>query len=164
MQVSQAFSRLYRYCEYLGKYHCTNCHRNQMATIPARVLAKWDFSVCPVSVFAYRLLEDIWTRPLFRIADINAQLYDRVWILNWARQMRTTFRFVVDFIQSCRFARSEQDMLKAVPDYFTADPEIWSMMDLEAVKNGSFKRDLAKFTASCEGHIFGCEVSCCRGG
>lgn len=107
MKVAPAYSHRFRYCEYLGRFHCTNCHRNQISVIPARVLDRWDFATFPVSVFSYRLLEEIWTVPLFRVSDLNAQLYGRVKALQTARDRRAQLRFVRDFVVSCRFAEDD---------------------------------------------------------
>lgn len=107
MRVAAAYSHRFRYCEYLGRYHCTNCHRNQISVIPARVLDTWDFHTCPVSVFAYRLLEEIWTVPLFRVSHLNRTLYAKVKALQTARQRRNQLKFVRDFVVSCRFAEED---------------------------------------------------------
>lgn len=107
MRVAAAYSHRFRYCEYLGRYHCTNCHRNQIAVIPARVLHGWDFGSRPVSVFAYRLLEQIGSVPVFRVAQLNDALYGRVRLLQVARQKRAQLRFVRDFVVACRFAEAD---------------------------------------------------------
>lgn len=44
MRVEPQYASKFRYCEYLGRYFCTACHRNQVAVIPGKVLAKWDFN------------------------------------------------------------------------------------------------------------------------
>lgn len=108
MRVAAAYSHRFRYCEYLGRYHCTNCHRNQIASIPAHVLHAWDFSVRPVSVFAYRLLEQIATVPVFRMRRLAVELQGgRVRALQAARERRAQLRFVRDFVVACRFAEED---------------------------------------------------------
>lgn len=104
MRVAEAYSHRFRYCEYLGKYLCSGCHRNQISIIPARVLDRWEFSNHPVSVFAYRLLDQIWTYPLFRVSDLNKNLYVKIRALQCARQRRIQLHYVQDFIMSCRFS------------------------------------------------------------
>lgn len=108
MKVAAAYSHRFRYCDYLGRFHCTNCHRNQMSVIPARVLDRWDFASYSVSVFAYRLLEEIWDYPLFRVAALtNGQLYARAKPLLVARRRRAQMQFLRDFVVSCRFAADD---------------------------------------------------------
>ena len=33
-----------RLCDYTGQYYCPDCHHNETAVIPARVLHNWDFT------------------------------------------------------------------------------------------------------------------------
>lgn len=44
MQVAFKYASKYRYCFYLGRYFCTECHVNKTSMIPGRIIAKWDFS------------------------------------------------------------------------------------------------------------------------
>lgn len=104
MRVAAAYSHRFRYCDYLGKYFCTGCHRCHMSVIPARILDRWDFTNRPVSVFSYRLLEQIWQFPLFRVSDLNKSLYMKVKPLQFAKMKRNQLKFIQDFIMSCRFA------------------------------------------------------------
>lgn len=65
---------------------------------------RWDFSCHPVSVFSYRLLDQIWKVPLFRVPDLSKELYSKVRALRLAHLRRTQLRYVHDFINTCRFA------------------------------------------------------------
>jgi hypothetical protein len=38
-----------RLCDYSGQYYCKQCHWNDLAVIPARVVHNWDFVARPVS-------------------------------------------------------------------------------------------------------------------
>lgn len=161
MRVAPAYSHRFRYCEYLGKYMCTGCHRNQISVIPARVLDRWDFTSHAVCLFAYRLLEQIWMFPLFRVSDLNVGLYEKVRALRLAKQRRTQLRYVQDFIQSCRFADDAKADLAAVAVHVTADIDMWAMSDFVAVRAGLFERDITALIGRCEVHVMACEVSVC---
>lgn len=163
MKVATAYSSRYRYCEYTGKYHCSGCHRNQISIIPARILQRWEFSLYPVSVFSYRLLEQINSYPLFRISDLNPKLYERIKILRIARMLRVKLKFIEDFINSCRFAQPFKLMFEKIPSHLTVDVDNWALADFLAIKNGSFNKDLNKFLAKCEGHVVNCELCTARG-
>lgn len=165
MRVAAAYSNRFRYCEYLGRYHCTNCHRNQIAVIPAHVLHDWDFANRPVSVFAYRLLEQIACVPVFRVAQFNCALYSRIRALQQARQSRGQLRFVRDFVVACRFAVDDgtKRIFDQVAAHIVDDMEAWSMSDFQAVRSGSFARDIAAVLARCEEHIVACELCTARG-
>lgn len=163
MKVASAYSHHFRYCEYLGKYHCTGCHRNQISIIPARVLDRWEFTVHAVSAFAYRLLEQIWAFPLFRVSDLNKNLYTKIRALQLARVRRNQLKFVQDFIVSCRFAEETKRLFENVAIHIVTDTDIWAMCDFVAVRNGTFVRNIDQLIAKCEPHIMGCELCLARG-
>ncbi|CAD7090976.1 unnamed protein product [Hermetia illucens] len=163
MRVYRAYVNRFRYCTYLGKYHCTGCHRNQMSIIPAKVLEKWDFCYYPVSVFAYRLLEQIWTYPLFYVPDLNPSLYVKIRNLSISRLKRVQLKYIQDFIITCRFAVEEKKLFDNIAAYVTLEPDKWSMFDFVAVKDGSFPKTVTSFILKCEEHIFNCELCTARG-
>ena len=48
-QLTQTPPAEVRLCDYDGRYYCPDCHSNDMALIPARVMHNWDFTTRPVS-------------------------------------------------------------------------------------------------------------------
>lgn len=64
----------------------------------------WDFKSYPVSVFSYRLLDQMYTYPLFYVPDLNPALYINNKMLLSALKKRVHLRFVNDFVKTCRFA------------------------------------------------------------
>lgn len=120
MKVEPQYASRFRYCNYLGRYFCTGCHTNQLALIPGRVLQKWDFKKyvglvnnfdfndgCfryPVSTFSYRLLDQMYGDPLFRIFELNKNICKRSKNLQFCRQYRLGLFYLKDFIFTCRFA------------------------------------------------------------
>lgn len=160
MKVQPAYMHTFRYCEYLGKYFCSACHKNQISTIPARVLDKFDFSLFPVSNFSYKWLDEIWCLPLFHVGDLKPQLYDKSKALRRARLSRLSLKYVQDFIEQCRFAQKEQEYCKEIPTHWTDDVDIWSMTDFVDVKNNVFTERIQEVIRRLEEHIFKlkCEV------
>lgn len=71
-------------------------------------ICRWDFSYHPVSVFSYRLLDQIWKVPLFRVPDLSKELYSRVRSLRYCRLRRSQLKYVHDFIQTCRFTDDDK--------------------------------------------------------
>lgn len=74
-----------RLCDYSGRYHCVNCHINDTAIIPARVIHNWDFRPQPVSRAALQIISYLrnsalhFDRPvLFNLVEINPMLYGLV--------------------------------------------------------------------------------------
>ncbi|XP_061514146.1 run domain Beclin-1-interacting and cysteine-rich domain-containing protein [Anopheles gambiae] len=163
IKVHPAYLSRYRYCHYTGKYNCSGCHKNQMAIIPARVIQRWDFTVLPVSVFAYRVLGDIWSTPLYRVNHLYPDLYGSVKSLRAARLARVNVKYVKDFIMNCRHSESTRRCFQEVPEYFTSDFDMWSMADLLAVKSGTLQRLLLSIVSRCERHILACELCLGRG-
>ena len=94
--------RRYRYCEYLGKFFCPRCHSNEMATIPARVLHRWDFAHYHVSNFAHDLLRRMIDDPLYNVDDVNPALYQRVKAMCRAEECRVQLYHLKAFLSTCR--------------------------------------------------------------
>lgn len=66
----------------------SSCHSNSSRIIPARVLHKWDFKMCPVSNFARDLLGNIYNDPLYD-ANINPRLMTKVKRLRQVATLRS---------------------------------------------------------------------------
>ncbi|XP_011182004.2 run domain Beclin-1-interacting and cysteine-rich domain-containing protein [Zeugodacus cucurbitae] len=163
MRVSRQYINSFRYCTYLGKYHCTGCHRNQISPIPAKILQSWDFKSYPVSVFSYRLLDQMYTYPLFYVPDLNPALYINNKTLLSARKKRVHLKFVKDFVKTCRFAVREQVYFESIPEHIANDPDIWSLSDFIDVRNKSMQHSIDELIEKCEHHIFNCVLCTARG-
>ncbi|BFG00521.1 run domain Beclin-1-interacting and cysteine-rich domain-containing protein [Drosophila madeirensis] len=156
MRVARQYQQHFRYCGYLGKYLCTGCHRNQISAIPAKILQSWDFRCYPVSSFAYRLIEQMYTFPLFHVPDLNAQLYAKHKDLATARRRRLQLQSVKEFIGNCRFAAREQAFFNAIPLHLTQDADMWSMCDFVDVQNSSMSRSIKELILLSEQHVLNC--------
>uniref|UniRef100_A0A8D8GI23 Run domain Beclin-1-interacting and cysteine-rich domain-containing protein n=1 Tax=Culex pipiens TaxID=7175 RepID=A0A8D8GI23_CULPI len=163
MKVAPAHSHKFRYCHYLGKYNCSGCHKDQMSAIPAKIIERWDFTFHPVSSFAYHLLNDIATCPLYSLDHLNPELYVKVRVLQAARNIRVNLKYIRDFIVNCRFAEGVKLQFRNIPDHLTNDLDSWSMVDFIAVRNGSFQKEKTEFIKQCEKHIFECELCIAHG-
>ncbi len=124
MKVHSAYFHKFRYCDYTSKFFCTACHKNQVSQIPARVLDKWDFTLNPVSNFAYKWLDQIWNLPLFHVSDLNVKLYARVKQLSAAREARLQLKYIIEFVNLCRFAEKEKELIGRVPQHWIEDVDI----------------------------------------
>ncbi|XP_062139123.1 run domain Beclin-1-interacting and cysteine-rich domain-containing protein [Drosophila sulfurigaster albostrigata] len=156
MHVARQYQQHFRYCNYLGKYLCTGCHRNQMSAIPAKILHSWDFRCYAVSSFAYRLIEQMYTFPLFHVPDLQPELYGKQKALARARKRRLQLKYAQDFISACRFATREQALFSAVPTHITNEPDMWSMCDFVDAQNNSMRRSIEELIALSEQHINNC--------
>ncbi|XP_076647774.1 run domain Beclin-1-interacting and cysteine-rich domain-containing protein rubicon isoform X2 [Halictus rubicundus] len=163
MKVAVKYANKFRYCEYLGRYFCTGCHTNQVALIPGKILSKWDFNRYPVSNFSYRLLDQMALDPLFQVNDLSPSLYRRIKQLDRMRLLRTQLFFFKDFLFTCRFATSVQEVLKKESNYIISDPHVYSIQDLVHVKYGTLPMRLQGLVQVCNMHILECELCQARG-
>ncbi|CAK9799367.1 Run domain Beclin-1-interacting and cysteine-rich domain-containing protein [Anthophora quadrimaculata] len=163
MKVAVKYANKFRYCEYIGRYFCTGCHTNQVTLIPGKILSKWDFNRYSVSNFSYRLLDQMMSDPLFQINDLNSSLYRRIKQLDRTRLLRTQLFFFKDFLFTCRFATSVQEILKKEQNYIISEPHVYSIQDLIHVKYGILPMRLQELVQVCNMHIIGCELCQARG-
>ncbi|XP_060516818.1 run domain Beclin-1-interacting and cysteine-rich domain-containing protein [Cylas formicarius] len=164
MRVAQQYAMKFRYCEYLGKYFCTGCHKNQVALIPARVLHKWDFNRYPVSTFSYKLLEQMYLDPLFRVFELNKNIGKLSKNLIFIHKYRVGLLYLKEYIFSCRFAETVQEtMEQELPVYFLTKPDEYSMDDLVNIKNGNMKAKMKYLVGICCKHTSECKLCLARG-
>ncbi|KAJ8920839.1 hypothetical protein NQ315_015631 [Exocentrus adspersus] len=163
MRVAPQYASKFRYCEYLGRYFCTGCHTNQLALIPGRVLQKWDFTRYPVSTFSYRLLEQMYTDPLFRVFELNKNIGKLSKNLVFCRRYRLGLRYLRDFIFTCKYAETIQERLEQDSPYPTMDPEVYSLEDLVNIRTGDMKSRLKILVEICCRHTTECKLCLARG-
>lgn len=60
-----------RRCEYNARLYCHECHKGDLAELPALVLHHWDFQPRPVSTLGADYLASIADRPLLCIGAVN---------------------------------------------------------------------------------------------
>ncbi|KAF5302143.1 hypothetical protein FQA39_LY10478 [Lamprigera yunnana] len=158
MRVAPQYASRFRYCNYLGRYFCTGCHTNQLALIPGRVLQKWDFTRYSVSNFSYRLLEQMYVDPLFRIFELNKNISKKSKNLMNSKKYRLGLHYMKDFIMTCRFAETVQEYLEKENSYIYNDPDIYSMFDLVNVRSGEMINGLKYLVELCCRHTSECEL------
>lgn len=164
MRVARNLAHRFRYCEYLGKYLCSGCHRNQISPIPSRILHNWDFSNRPVCGFSYQLINQIWTFPLFRVCDLNPALYRKIRIFRVAYDKRLKLKQVKSFIILCRFANEIcSTIFDPFPSHLIDDVEIWSISDFVDIRHGTFVKNISNAIAKSDEHILKCELCLARG-
>lgn len=110
-------------------------------------------------VFAYRLLEEIYTYPLFYVSLLNPSLYIRSNLLASARSKRQQLCYMRSFIEVCRFATPEASCFEAIPNHITNDIDLWSMSDIFDVRSKYLHKTLDAIIVRCENHISNCVVN-----
>ncbi|XP_059473590.1 run domain Beclin-1-interacting and cysteine-rich domain-containing protein [Neocloeon triangulifer] len=163
MKVEPQYANKMRYCEYLGRFFCTGCHGNQLAMIPGRIITKWDFSRFPVSAFSYRLLDQMQNDALFRLEDLNPNLFRKFRQLAKCKLVRVQLAELSSFISHCRFASIERTKLSREPSHLPKDPDLYSMVDLCQVKTGELVTRLQHLVNLCQEHVANCSLCPARG-
>lgn len=69
---------LCRVCNYDSKYYCYECHENDSALIPARLVYNWDFTLYPVCSVNLQWLSAISHQPLINLRTVNPELYRHI--------------------------------------------------------------------------------------
>ncbi|XP_041918109.1 differentially expressed in FDCP 8 homolog isoform X2 [Alosa sapidissima] len=67
-----------RQCDYTGQYYCSNCHWNDTAIIPARVIHNWEFDPRKVCRSSMRYLALMISRPVLKLKEVNPLLFNFV--------------------------------------------------------------------------------------
>lgn len=163
MRVAPQYASKFRYCEYLGRYFCTGCHSNQLALIPARILHKWDFSRFQVSTFSYRLLDQMYTDPLFRIFDLNKKISKFSKDIDFHRKYSLGLYYIKDFILACDNAESVRKILKPHIKSTKEELDMYSMEDLVKIKSGEMRTKLKNLVDLSIKHITECQICMARG-
>lgn len=149
-----------RYCEYTGRYYCYECHVNEAAVIPARVLHEWDFRPYRVCRAARTIIDELYYLPAFAILDINPRLYAIAPALYDVRALREQLSYMKEFVVTCR----EKDRLIPLTagrlDLINAD-EVYSLHDLVEAQSGRLAAFLGEVASGWLQHIARCEL--CRG-
>ncbi|XP_054706694.1 run domain Beclin-1-interacting and cysteine-rich domain-containing protein-like [Uloborus diversus] len=152
-----------RYCDYFGKYFCQCCHSNNLAYIPGRILWKWDFTKYYVSKFAWKLLDQMYSDPLFNIQDLNCNLYQKVKQLERCRVYRTQLFYLKDFIKTCRKAEFVQAVLEQQQHHMIFEPHQYSLGELVQVKSGELLKYLSQLINQCLSHVRQCILCQAKG-
>ncbi|KAG7169257.1 run domain Beclin-1-interacting and cysteine-rich domain-containing protein-like [Homarus americanus] len=163
MRVSESLSRHFRLCNYLGRYFCTTCHSNQTAMIPAKILHKWDFKLCPVANFSSELIKSMRSDPLFNVDALNPGLYKRCRHLHQTYIYRLQLYHTLPYINTCSRAEKEKRMLSKAPPHWAAEPHAYSLDDLISVKAGLLMIEMKNIASQCIVHIAKCQVCVGRG-
>ncbi|XP_075214708.1 run domain Beclin-1-interacting and cysteine-rich domain-containing protein rubicon [Lycorma delicatula] len=163
MKVQLDYAHKYRYCEYLGRFFCTGCHTNQFSIIPGRVLTKWDFNQYPVSNFSFRLLDQMFSDPLFNVNDLNPRLYRRAHCLEKIRFLRLQLFYLKDFLLTCRFAEELREVIQNESPYVFMEPDVYSLQDFLSAKSGELGTRLKDIINSATAHIKNCQLCQVRG-
>ncbi|CAH6824890.1 protein associated with UVRAG as autophagy enhancer [Phodopus roborovskii] len=159
--IQPKFVKRLRYCEYLGKYFCDNCHSSAESCIPARILMLWDFRKYQVSNFSKWLLDSIWHQPVFNLLGGYHSLYTKAKELDRVKDIQEQLFHIKKLLKTCRFADSVLKEFEQVPSHLTDNCHLFSMDDLLRTKKGLLAPLLKDILKSSLAHVASCEL--CQG-
>ena len=98
----------FRVCNFDGFNYCTECHSDEKAVIPARVLNNWDFTKHPVSNENLKKLQLCETEPRLNIKIASPILYKEIPELREMLDLRTQIFFLYAYLFTCKESVSSQ--------------------------------------------------------
>lgn len=160
MKVEPSHAKHFRFCNYVGKYFCQNCHTNAIHIIPAHVLERWSFKKLPVSNFARDLLSKVHDEPVFSVNPAQHPIYKRVAVMGQAKEMRAQLVAIRQYLRTCRRASKLNQTVESLSPW-TTDLSSFSMNDFLELKAGLKVRQLRAVLLEAISHVKSCPV--CQG-
>uniref|UniRef100_A0A6P7FP69 Run domain Beclin-1-interacting and cysteine-rich domain-containing protein n=1 Tax=Diabrotica virgifera virgifera TaxID=50390 RepID=A0A6P7FP69_DIAVI len=117
----------------------------------------------PVSTFSYRLLEQMYTDPLFRIFSLNKNVGKLSKSLEFYKRLRLGLHYLKDFILTCRYAEQIRATLEDSMGSSLAEPDMYSMDDLCKIRSGELIIKLKNLVDICCRHTSECQLCLARG-
>ena len=90
-----------RYCDMTGSYFCTLCHQGDSFYVPHRILHHWDFGQYPLSDRACQLIRASQSLPLFDIASLVPELYQKSSDLRKIKTLRQQLCYMREYVATC---------------------------------------------------------------
>jgi len=149
------------FCYYTGKHYCSNCHNDDKALIPAKVVKEWDHKLYAVCKVAYNHIMKHLKDPLINLRTESPALYNQVISLGKVKELRTQAIMVAQFLRS--FHNAIQLLLPVRGCMHLIDcVHIYSIHDLHETHRSKLAPRLAHYLQTCLQHI---TVTCesCRG-
>ncbi|XP_041077885.1 differentially expressed in FDCP 8 homolog isoform X3 [Polyodon spathula] len=143
-----------RQCDYTGQYYCSNCHWNDMAVIPARVIHNWEFESRKVCRSSMRYLSLMMSRPVLKLKEINPLLFNFVEELVEIRKLRQDILLMKPYFITCKEAMEARLLLQLQErQHFVENDEMYSLQDLIDISNGRLSASLTEIHTTFAKHI-----------
>lgn len=154
--VETAYLKRMRFCEFFGQFFCCVCHTNTLMILPGTIVTAWDFRALPVSNIARDRLNQLYRQPLLRAADFNPRILQNQAALRNCFTLRKQGNLVLPFVQLCQSAQPLLTSLEALPPHWLSSPDLWSVADLCAVRDGQLDRELRRTLQPIVDHLSTC--------
>ncbi|EDV26004.1 uncharacterized protein TRIADDRAFT_23786 [Trichoplax adhaerens] len=154
-----------RICDYQGRYHCSNCHKNEQTVIPARVIRNWDFSTRTVCQRCSNMLELLSNHPVIPLESINANLFSHIDDLVTVKNLRMTLSNLRLYVHSCKSAQQHNSFAKLkIKLHLMDNVDMYSMQDLIKINDGTLIEELRSISQDLIKHVKeNCELCAAKG-
>ncbi|XP_072174606.1 pleckstrin homology domain-containing family M member 1-like [Diadema setosum] len=151
-------------CSYDGCYYCYECHVDEEAIIPARVLYSWDFRKHKVAKHTKSFLQQIEAMPLIDIAEANPSLYKAVTELEEVKMVRMQLKYLKAYLFTCKQSVAEELKKRVWPrEYMLDHVHLYSMLDFSQVQAGTLAPILRKVVIFAVKHVQHCALCSQKG-
>ncbi|CAL8071935.1 unnamed protein product [Calicophoron daubneyi] len=154
--IETRYIKRMRFCEFFGKYFCCVCHTNTLMILPGNVLSNWDFRMLPVSNIGRDRLNQLNSQPLLRLSDFSQQVVQHQPNLRSCATIRKQGNLILPFVRFCSDAQNVVATLGALPKHWLETPDLWSMADLCAVRDGHLEAHLRSTLQPIVDHLTKC--------
>ena len=159
-------------CSYTKRYYCQECHLDEMATIPAKIMYNWDFRAYKVCHKAKIFLSSVGIEPIIDVKSFNSELHYLAPNLQEIFDLRRKLRYMNAYLSTCKNGNSQEkhqfDKMLWPRTYLYEDVDVYAIRDLEEIHSGKlpallnsvFNFALKHITKCllCSGKGFICEI------
>eukprot|EP00002_Diphylleia_rotans_P035445 TRINITY_DN7732_c0_g1_i3.p1 TRINITY_DN7732_c0_g1~~TRINITY_DN7732_c0_g1_i3.p1 ORF type:complete len:1099 (-),score=227.76 TRINITY_DN7732_c0_g1_i3:95-3391(-) len=146
-----------RYCDYTGKYYCSDCHWNEKSIIPYRLIFNWDSAQYGVCRSAKLEIEREMDQANIDLQEINPNLLETSRVLQNIKKIRMLILEMLPFAETCHQSTELMKIFRN-REHFSGSPTIFSLRDIVDVQNRLMEENILLIRDQLLDHI----TSSCR--
>ena len=147
-------------CAYTKRYYCDECHSDQSAAIPTKIVHGWDLRPFKVCDKAKRFLDTIRLEPIINIKSFHTSVLNQFSSCPVAPvlTLRQKLHYMHIYLLTCRNQEPLEGLRVLLGDreYLHGSVDMYSVRDLEEIGNGKLLELLERAEKLCTDHIFDC--------
>lgn len=147
-------------CAYTKRYYCDECHSDQSAAIPTKIVHAWDLRPFRVCDKAKQFLDTIRVEPIIDIKSFHKSIFNQFSSCPVAPvlTLRKKLHYMHVYLLTCRDQEPLEGLRVLLGDreYLHGSVDMYSVRDLEEIGNGKLLELLEKAANHCTDHIDGC--------
>ena len=147
-------------CAYTKRYYCDECHSDQTASIPTKIVHAWDMRPFRVCDKAKRFLDTVRLEPIINIKSFHKSIFNQFSSCPVAPvlTLRKKLHYMHIYLLTCRDQEPLEGLRVLLGDreYLHGSVDMYSVRDLEEIGNGKLLELLESAEKQCTDHIYGC--------